>query len=201
MPEDDDDEPAIHWDDHSPGADDGAADGDEDSGPDSPLAGNERVGDQASDPDDEETDPLSALADIEVGGEYDGDDPFGELADAETGDADQEMIDELFETGLSETETEAVDPEAVWAELESEEGEPVFVADEDSESAGPPGSDVREIPNRICHSCRFFGEPPDLHCTHDGTEIREAVDFDHYEVVDCPMVVDRDDLSVPGEED
>jgi len=33
---------------------------------------------------------------------------------------------------------------------------------------------------------------PRCHCTNEGTEIREVVDTDHYEVTDCPKMVGED---------
>ena len=55
-------------------------------------------------------------------------------------------------------------------------------------------SDVRTIPKETCHSCPHFGDPPELHCTHEGTDILAMTDADHFRVADCPIVVD-------GEED
>ena len=51
-----------------------------------------------------------------------------------------------------------------------------------------PGRDVRIIRKRICENCKYFSDPPEVHCTHDGTEILELTDVDHHMVVDCPVV-------------
>ncbi|MFC7165434.1 hypothetical protein [Halospeciosus flavus] len=70
-------------------------------------------------------------------------------------------------------------------------------ADSETEPESAPETDESEeaavnvIESRICHNCPYFGEPPELHCTHEGTQIREVVDTDHYVVVDCPVVVEE----------
>ena len=99
-------------------------------------------------------------------------------------------VDEVFEEAGSEP---VVDGEQVWEDLlagqDGEAGVLAFGEPVDGESA-----DVTVIPSRVCHSCTHFGDPPELHCTHDGTTIRCMVDMDHYEVVDCPVVKNRSDL-------
>ncbi|GAA0646730.1 hypothetical protein [Salarchaeum japonicum] len=108
-------------------------------------------------------------------------------------ESDQEF-DELF----SEVDVGELDGEQAWRDLlAEEEGEPLAIGervqtDEDR--------DVRVIENRTCHNCQYFGEPPELHCTHEGTDIRRVVDTDHYEVVDCPMVVDEEEFDLPDAE-
>ncbi|MFB6112134.1 MAG: hypothetical protein ABEJ35_06325 [Halobacteriaceae archaeon] len=102
--------------------------------------------------------------------------------------ADEERLEEAFEP----VEQPNVDVDEVWADLNSgSEDEPITTG-ETVETA--VDGDVRVIPKRTCHTCPYFGAPPDLHCTHDGTEIREVVSPDEFEVVDCPMVVDEEEL-------
>ena len=99
-------------------------------------------------------------------------------------------VDEVFEDAGSEP---VVDGEQVWEDL---------LDDQDAEAGvlafGEPvegeGEEVTVIPSRVCHSCKHFGDPPELHCSHDGTTIRRMVDMDRYEVVDCPVVKNRSDL-------
>lgn len=42
-----------------------------------------------------------------------------------------------------------------------------------------------------CERCEYVTAPPDVGCTHDGTEILEFVDVDTVRVVDCPIVAQR----------
>lgn len=69
-----------------------------------------------------------------------------------------------------------------------------WVADAADTADGHAGREVRTIPKATCHGCPHFGDPPELACTHEGTDILAMVDSDHFRVADCPMVVD-------GEED
>jgi hypothetical protein len=62
------------------------------------------------------------------------------------------------------------------------------------------GRDVRTIPKDTCHSCPHFGDPPELACTHEGTDILAMPDSDHFRVADCPMVVEEEDVSAFGPE-
>ncbi|UPW01141.1 hypothetical protein M0R88_03325 [Halorussus gelatinilyticus] len=66
-----------------------------------------------------------------------------------------------------------------------------WVADATDRAAG---RDVRTIPKTTCHGCPHFGDPPELHCTHESTDILAMVDSERFRVADCPIVVD-------GEED
>lgn len=119
--------------------------------------------------------------------EADRDAPMADLARQVEADREPPDPDEVFDA----VETPDIDAEEVWADLE--EG-----VDADPVTTGEPvsgdGGDVRVIPKRTCHTCPYFGAPPDLHCTHDGTEIRSVASPEEFEVVDCPMVVDEDDL-------
>lgn len=80
---------------------------------------------------------------------------------------------------------ETVDTDAVWDDLLAHDDGPV-----EREAAG---DEEHVVSKRLCHRCRYFGDPPDLHCTHDGTTIEAVVDMDHYRVSSCPMVDTADD--------
>lgn len=99
-------------------------------------------------------------------------------------------VDEVFEEAGS---APVVDGEQIWEDLLAgqEEAAGLLAFGEEVERES---EDVCLIPNRVCHSCKHFGDPPELHCTHDGTTIRRMVDMDRYEVVECPVVKNRSDL-------
>lgn len=99
-------------------------------------------------------------------------------------------VDEVFEEASSEP---VVDGEQVWEDLLEGQDDTAGVLAFGEPVEGEP-EDVTVIPNSVCHSCTYFGDPPELHCTHEGTTIRRMVDMDHYEVVDCPIVKNRSDL-------
>lgn len=118
--------------------------------------------------------------------------PMADLAKRVSEGQEPPDLDEEFE----KVETPEIDADDVWADLEEgTDNEPVTTGER--VDASIPG-DVRVIPKRTCHTCPYFGAPPELHCTHDGTEIRSVVSPDEFEVVDCPMVVDDKDLGGSG---
>lgn len=89
--------------------------------------------------------------------------------------------DRLFE----EKDIPEIDTDVVWEQLE--QPEPIEQFEEEPE--------VRVVDKKTyCETCEYFSSPPDMHCTHDGTEIRELVDFEHVEVVNCPIVKRNEEL-------
>lgn len=129
--------------------------------------------DEPNEADDEPADgPLSDLrGDVEK-----------RQANATEFDADEDLF--------REERVAEVESEAVWADLLMAEG------GSDAEGVLEPtagSGDALEQPGQIvsktlCHRCEYFGEPPELRCTHEGTTIHEMVDMDHYRVSKCPMV-------------
>lgn len=107
-------------------------------------------------------------------------DPFGEPHGPD---------EDPFEEGgvFEEMEVDDLDPDEVWAQLT------------DAEERGS----VSELQERIyaevskhryCEQCEFFSQPPDVHCSHEGTEILEFTDMEEVRVVDCPVVAERKEL-------
>ncbi|NEU55815.1 hypothetical protein FXF75_03225 [Halorussus sp. MSC15.2] len=112
-------------------------------------------------------------------------------------------VDERRREGTDETdafesvEVGALDGEELWDRLaEGETDGPAVAVPSDAADPAEPADDrdVRTIPKATCHGCPHFGDPPELACTHDGTEILAMPDTEHFRVADCPMVVE-------GEED
>jgi hypothetical protein len=90
-----------------------------------------------------------------------------------------------------------LDGEKLWEQLAAgDDGPTVAVpADEAPAAEWPdPDRDVRTIPKDTCHSCPHFGEPPELACTHEGTDILAMPDSEHFRVADCPMVADEESI-------
>jgi hypothetical protein len=133
--------------------------------------------------------------------------PMGDLA-AEIdrrresdGDAD---LGDLFE----DTDVEEVDREALWRQVAGEEAAERVDAEVDGSADGPtvesPSIDGEEshgdraervVEKRsYCQGCEHFSAPPDVHCSHEGTEILEAVDMEHFRVADCPVVAEDEEL-------
>lgn len=121
------------------------------------------------DPDDADADGRAA--------DDGGDDPPGTRsgADAETPFEDPPETDPDPDAGPFER----VDADPA-AEIEGD-------ASEGSEAIVPKG--------RYCESCEHFDEPPAVRCTHEGAEIRELVDMEHFRVFDCPVVAARQEIA------
>ncbi len=177
-------------DDDSPERDEPVLDPD-DPLPDSPVdRGQPANGDDADDPapasvDDAPTDsdaaPLSDLA---------GDISQGDLAATE---------EDLFE----QKQTPEVDREALWRQVADEETAERAIEEMDIDAESDPaversvdGESVERVVEKsaYCHACPHFSSPPDVRCTHEGTEILEAVDMEHFRVVDCPIVEENEAL-------
>ena len=96
------------------------------------------------------------------------------------------------DSAFAEMDVEQIDPETVWQELTS------------AQSRGSVG-DVQDrtyaevSKHSYCEQCEHFSEPPEIHCTHEGTEIVEFLDMETVRVVDCPVVTEREKLE-KGEE-
>lgn len=88
---------------------------------------------------------------------------------------------------FEEMDTGGVDPDEVWQDLAS------------AQSRGSVGkatersyADVSK--HSFCEQCEHFTEPPEVSCTHEGTEIVEFLDMETVRVVDCPVVAEREAL-------
>lgn len=154
-----------HWDDG------GAREADGDGGPPQANREQDRVTD-ASDVDGDGSDGI-ASDDERL--------PLEDLADELRSDW-RDDLEEVAEDAFIEVEVDKIDRESIWAELEG-------AAETSFDHTGE--NEERVIPKRsFCHRCRYFAEPPDMSCTHEGTEIIELVDMDHYRVLDCPIVLE-----------
>lgn len=110
--------------------------------------------------------------------------PLSELRDdVVEGAAPPESEGGLFH----EERVQEVEPEAVWADLLMGSGDTEAIFDPTAVEA-ELGREYQVVPKTLCHRCEYFGDPPTLHCTHEGTTIHETVDMDHYRVSECPMV-------------
>lgn len=104
-------------------------------------------------------------------------DPFAGLDDREG--------DPFEEDPFEPVETETVDPDRAWEQLE--EG-----ADPTVEK--PEGTVTEVSKRRYCERCEYFSPPPDVSCTHEGTEILGFPDRETVRMVDCPIVAQRREL-------
>jgi len=120
-----------------------------------------------------EPDPSPAPTDKQ-GGDTD---PFEDL-DGREGDP-FESLDAFEDRSVDE-----VDPDVVWQTLASAETRGSVTGDGERTYA-----DVSK--HSYCEQCEYFSPPPDVSCTHDGTEIVEFRGMETVRVVDCPIVAER----------
>lgn len=148
-------------------------------------------GSHADDPEESSDETVETAADetAETAADDAGADvPLSELAAEVAGDADAVDPEESpFET----VETADIDPEEAWERLEIDEG----FQQPDSESAAEPVEETAtDAPEHVvdkrqyCQQCPYLSSPPELSCGHEGTEIVEVRDSDHFRVRSCPMI-------------
>jgi hypothetical protein len=97
--------------------------------------------------------------------------------------------DDPFEQGdlFEERDTEGVDPDTVWENL----------ASSDETEHDPTDTERRfaEVSKHsYCEQCEHFSPPPDISCTHEGTDIVEFLDMETVRLVNCPIVAERLEL-------
>ena len=117
-----------------------------------------------------------------------------EVSDRELAHAGDE---ELFE----QKQRPEIDREALWRQVADEETAEEAVerldVDDEGRHADRDASDVGERvveKSTYCQGCRYMSPPPNTHCMHEGTEIVEAVDMDHFRVRNCPVVAENEEL-------
>jgi hypothetical protein len=111
------------------------------------------------------------------------DGPLGDLAADVEGRRQRKTPadDALFD----EVDVGELDADELWAQVASDE--PTVGTRRERE--------VREIAKRkYCNSCPYFADPPDVGCGHEGTDIVEQVDMEHFKVADCPVVLEDERL-------
>lgn len=119
-----------------------------------------------------------------------GGDPLSEF------DEPDDDLAELF----SEVAVEDVDAQAVWSELDASgspgTGDGAASDDHfevpDADAVLREGADEAVVSKAsYCQRCEYFSSPPDVGCSHPGTEIVELVDVKHFRVRNCPVVAQR----------
>ena len=109
------------------------------------------------------------------------DDAYDAFESVDVGDLDGEQLwEELAERDAAEADSVAAPTRTDAADA----------ADVESDR------DVRTIPKGTCQGCPHLSEPPEVACTHDGTDILRMVDTDHFRVADCPIVDDDEELDL-----
>ncbi|WP_267640467.1 hypothetical protein [Haloarchaeobius amylolyticus] len=137
---------------------------------------------------DGEDDAVPAIPGDTLGSDDDGpgvrSGPLSDMAD-DLDDRQRDVTpedDDLFES----VDVGEVDPDELWEQVDAEGP---------SVDAEPHQEEVRTIKkSKYCQRCEYFAEPPEVACHHDGTTIRKEADMEHFEVVDCPKILEDERL-------
>lgn len=110
------------------------------------------------------------------------DGPLGDLVtDLHDRPDDGAEFDELFER----EDVGTIDGDTLWEQLEDDEFDAASVTDRQ----------LHTIEKRsYCQQCEHFSAPPDVGCSHEGTDILEMPSLDTFRVADCPVVLAEERL-------
>lgn len=100
-----------------------------------------------------------------------------------------EAVDAFEREGVEE-----LDRDALWDQVAGEDPSDT----EDRAGSGDVDREERTVrvvdKTKYCRGCEYFSAPPEVACTHEGAEILDAPDMDHFRVVDCPIVAEDEQL-------
>jgi len=117
-------------------------------------------------------------------------DAFGDV-DVSRGDPFEES-----DSAFQRVDVDSVDPDAVWDRF-TESAERTDDGHEalGGETVPEDAPDTVEVPKgRFCQTCPHFSAPPEVECTHEGTEVLGFVGSDEVRVTNCPVVEERREL-------
>jgi hypothetical protein len=126
-------------------------------------------------------DSVDGQADVAVEDDRSG--PLGDVAAGidERRQRKTKTDEELFES----MDVGEFDSEALWEQVESD----------DPVESRPRERVTREIDkHKYCQKCPHFSTPPDVHCTHEGTDILEQIGMETFAVADCPIILEDERL-------
>lgn len=87
------------------------------------------------------------------------------------------------------------DEESVFAAVDAGDADGVWERMDparDADAADVPGQRYVEVSKHsYCERCEHFSPPPEVECSHEGTEILEFTDMETARVLDCPIVEER----------
>ncbi|ERH13095.1 MAG: hypothetical protein J07HB67_02129 [halophilic archaeon J07HB67] len=111
--------------------------------------------------------------------------PLSELAESVA--ATEPLDDSPFE----EMDTTTLDTADAWQRLEDDEQFEQPGSGREAEAVAEPSTPALEHvvdKRQYCQQCPYLSTPPAVACSHDGTEILEVTDADHFRVRACPMI-------------
>ncbi|WP_049987990.1 hypothetical protein [Halobellus rufus] len=138
-------------------------------------------------------DPADAQSEAETDDSTDDDAPLSDLAER-LSERREKRTGEATDDPFEEMSIPEIDGEALWEAVGVEGEDRSPGAGPFADTAATPLDDETDDPEHVveketyCQKCPHLADPPELACTHDGTEIVEVVDSERFRVRNCPMV-------------
>ncbi|QSG01514.1 hypothetical protein [Natranaeroarchaeum sulfidigenes] len=132
-------------------------------------------------PDDESAPALESHADAGTDESPSGrQGPLEDLAD-KLGRRREERTEGEYDDLFVSEDVGDLDSDLVWEELET-----------GGVTVEPKlGTEEYVVPtSSYCETCEYFSAPPEVACGHEGTEITDMVDIEHFTVRNCPKVAE-----------
>jgi len=165
----------------------------EETGDDDDLAWADADEEREADADAESFPASADGTDSDVAG---GQDP---LATPDTGDNESELAGPEMDEAFDDMAVNNVETDEVWSEVTEGDDEETLPAETAPADERADGSSIAEVSKHdYCESCEYFSEAPEIHCTHDGTEILDFLDMETVRLSDCPIVAKHKGLEGEG---
>jgi hypothetical protein len=169
---------------------------------DIPTTGEEpEVPDESPDEFEAETDVGPGVDDAGAGGDEEDDVSERKIDAQEAFPARDEDVDDFFDdlegveadpfeapgSAFQRIDVEDIDADELWERLQRAQ---------DGESVDDAAERTKRVVSKheYCETCEHFSEPPQVRCSHEGTDIVEFTDIEHVMVLDCPIVANREEL-------
>ena len=134
--------------------------------------------------------PVTAEEPLDAEEPPDADEVFDEM---DVSDVDGEALWEELASGGSATDANAAaEPAATEPSVDQSADRPVGEQPVGGQPTGAGGDTEETLVDKrqYCQQCPYFTEPPEVGCTHPGTEIVEVVEDGRFRVRDCPVVTE-----------
>jgi hypothetical protein len=144
-----------------------------------------------------DVEPFPAPADDTGSSDVSGDqDP---LATPDAGDEGSELAGPEMDEAFDDMAVDDVETDEVWSDVTEADEEKNLPAETEPADQRVDGSSIAEVSKHdYCEGCEYFSEAPEIHCTHDGTEILDFLDMETVRLSDCPIVAEREGLEGEG---
>jgi len=121
------------------------------------------------------------------------------LATPDTGDDESEVAGPEMDEAFDDMAVDDVETDEVWSDVTEADDEESLPAETAPADERVDSSSIAEVSkHEYCETCEYFSEAPEIHCTHDGTEILDFLDMETVRLSNCPIVAEREGLEEDG---